>query len=226
MQVCCACMTSEHLRHSPQANSKILRLLCIIQLMKCAFSEQITKALPKPLPELLQIVTLTQASAYIIKGQAAPAELSTDVAFGSRCCSFVIVLLYLLSLLPQYLSLTNNMQCRSTAENIHTGCWKDADWHVIQGVQLPCRRHQRAFWLLRVKAHLKTAWALAAHILATEIEKCSDHIALTPSTGSWFALPVFSMPFAGPEGVLNLHSTACRTTIQVMQAPSANLAKL
>jgi len=41
--------------------------------MKCAFSEQITKSLPKPLPELLQIVTLTQASVYIIKGQAAPA---------------------------------------------------------------------------------------------------------------------------------------------------------
>ena len=105
--------------------------------MQCAFSKQITK----PLPELLQIVTLTQASAYIIKGQAAPAELSTDVAFGSRCCSFVIVLLYLLSLLPQYLSLTNNMQCIGTAQYIHTGCWEDADWHVIQGVQLPCRRH-------------------------------------------------------------------------------------
>ena len=54
-------MTSEHSRHSPQANSKITRLLCITQLMKCAFSEQITKALPKPLPELLQIVTLTQS---------------------------------------------------------------------------------------------------------------------------------------------------------------------
>lgn len=116
--------------------------------MKCAFSEQITKSLPNPLPELLQIVTLTQASVYIIKGQAAPAELSTDVAFGSRCRSFAILLLYLLSLLPQYLSLTNNMQCIGTAQYIHTGCWKDAGWHIIQGVQLPCRRHQRAFWLL------------------------------------------------------------------------------
>ncbi len=194
--------------------------------MKCAFSEQITKSLPKPLPELRQIVTLTQASVYIIKGQAAPAELSTDVAFGSRCRSFAIALLYLLSLLPQHLNLTNNMQCTGTAQYIHTGCWEDADWHVIQGVQLPCRRHQRAFWLLCVKAHLKTAWALAAHILATEIEKCSDHISLTPPTGPWFAFSIFSMPFAGPERVLNLHSTACRTTIQVMQAPSANLANL
>ena len=194
--------------------------------MKCAFSEQITKSLPKPLPELRQIVTLTKASVYIIKGQAAPAELSKDVAFGSRCRSFAIALLYLLSLLPQYLSLTNNMQCTGTAQYIHTGCWEDADWHVIQGVQLPCRRHQRAFWLLCVKAHLKTAWALAAHILATEIEKCSDHISLTPPTGPWFAFSIFSMPFAGPERVLNLHSTACRTTIQVMQAPSANLANL
>ena len=173
--------------------------------MKCAFSEQITKSLPKPLPELLQIVTLTQASVYIIKGQAAPAELSTDVAFGSRCRSFAILLLYLLSLLPQYLSLTNNMQCIGTAQYIHTGCWKDAGWHIIQCVQLPCRRHQRAFWLLCVKAHLKTAWALAAHILATEVEKYSDHISLTPSTGPWFAFSIFSMPFAGPEGCWKLH---------------------
>lgn len=96
-------------------------------------------------------------------------------------------------------------------------------WHVIQDVHLPCRRHQRAVWLLCVKAHLKTAWALAAHILASEATPCSHHVAFAPATGACLALPIFSMPLAGPESGLKASCKISSAAVQVKNYQLPNL---